>query len=642
MKSQHRIRRGTTLLACFICSFSGEKTAAADAPAPCAHYHAEKQPFFGDLHVHTKYSLDAATQGTQTTPDQAYRFAKGERLQLVQGVAQIGRPLDFAMVADHAELLGEVSLCSNPNSSHYHAWQCSLYRGWPRGAYYWFNFWSSIFAQRVGFCSDATTAPSALGADVCATASLGPWRAIQRAAEDHNDPESCRFTTFVGYEWTGGSVDGEYGNIHRNLVFRNANVPELPVSFIEANSAAALFDHLDAACPADDGADEACEAVVIPHNSNLSAGLMFPNAPSSAMLPQRARYEVLAEIMQHKGSSECYFNREKPLGNADEYCAFEALSVRSFTDSGPAEPTDGFLRDVLKTGLSLERQSGINPYQFGFIGSTDTHLGTPGLVSEQSFIGHGGAGKPANRVNAPSGRKDAGLPDLVDYNPGGLAVLWAEENRRDALFDAMKRREAYATSGPRLTVRMFGGPNISTAMCEAADFGRSGYRDGVAMGANVRNAGAAEHKPGVMRIALQALQDPNSVGLEQLQIVKGWVDRQGKAHEKVVGVAQSTSSHELDVQTCEVRGTSATKLCAVWQDPDFEATEHSYYYGRVLEGPTCRWSQRACIARGVRCDDPSTRVEGYEGCCAPGHRAQINERAWTSPIWYSPSAFAQP
>jgi len=639
MNVQNFTRWCRGLLVCCVCSVSSEQ-AAAETLAPCAHYRAEKQPFFGDLHVHTKYSLDAATQGTQTTPDQAYRFAKGERLQLAQGIAQIDRPLDFAMVADHAELLGEVSLCSNPNSSHYHAWQCSLYRGWPRGAYYWFNFWSSIFAQRVGFCADATTPPSGLGADVCATASLGPWRDIQRAAEDHNDPEDCRFSTFVGYEWTGGSVDGKYGNIHRNLVFRDANVPELPFSFIEADSAALLFDHLDSACRADGAPGLACEAVVIPHNSNLSAGLMFPNAPSSATQPQRARYEVLAEIMQHKGSSECYFDRNNPLGNADEYCAFEQLSVRSFTDSDPAKPTDGFLRDVLKTGLSLKRQTGINPYKFGFIGSTDTHLGTPGLVSEQSFIGHGGAGKSANRAATPSARNNAGLPDLVDYNPGGLAVLWAEENRRDALFDAMKRKEAYATSGPRITVRMFGGPNISAAMCEATDFAKSGYRDGVAMGATVM--GAQELKPGVMRIALQALQDPNSVGLEQLQIVKGWVDKQGKAHEKVVGVAQSANSHELDVQTCEVRGAGATKLCAVWQDPEFEPGEHSYYYGRVLEGPTCRWSQRACIARGVRCEDSDTQVAGYTDCCAPAHRAQINERAWTSPIWHSPSVLARP
>jgi len=599
---------------------------------PCPGYVAEKRAFFGDLHVHTKYSLDAATQQTRTTPDQAYRFAKGERLQIapwLDGVGQrsvrIDRPLDFAMVADHAELLGEVNLCSNPTSSHYDAWQCTLYQRWPRGAYYWFNFWSTLFAERVGFCNDGDRSNNNTEVDICAAAASGPWQAIQQAAKVHNDSASCSFTTFVGYEWTGGAADGSYGNVHRNVVFRNANVPDLPVDFIKASSASALFDQLDAACVAPD-----CEALVIPHNSNLSAGLMFRNSDSTKELMQRARYETLAEIMQHKGASECYFDAGNPLNNIDEYCRFEQLPVRSFTDSDPPQPGDGFLRHVLTDGLAIDQRTGTNPHQFGLIASTDTHLGTPGLVAEAPFVGHGGAGKPAS-----DSYDEPGLVDLLEYNPGGLAVLWAEENRRDALFDAMQRKEAYATSGSRMIVRLFAGEKLSPELCEADNFAMSGYRQGVPMGGVIQ--GTTNTKPRAMRVALQAAKDPRGVGLDRLQIIKGWVDADGETQEKVVDIAASRTSHQLDSSTCTVRGNSAAKLCAVWEDRDFNPDENLYYYGRILEGPTCRWSQQQCVAQGVRCDDPNTTAAGFEACCSAQHQPMIQERAWTSPVWYQPS-----
>ena len=613
--------------------------------APCPNYVEHKQPFFGDLHVHTKYSLDAATQETRTTPEEAYRFAKGEpigiapwRNGVAQRTVQLDRPLDFAMVADHAELLGEVALCSDPSSSHYHAWQCSLYRGWPRGAYYWFNLWSSIFAARVGFCGDESLASGDDSFEPCTRAARGPWQAIQRAAAAHNDSESCEFTTFVGYEWTGGSVNGEYGNIHRNVVFRDHHVPELPIDFIQANTSDTLFDQLDAQCVRGGLASLGCDALVIPHNSNLSAGLMFglkgSQSDSPKRLEQRARYEVLAEIMQHKGSSECFFDRSNPLGNPDEYCEFEQLSQRSFTDSGPPKIGDGYLRSVLTQGLGVERQTGVNPHRFGFIGSTDTHLGTPGLVAEDGFPGHGGAGKPPGDPTTDLSTS-AGLPDLLDYNPGGLAVLWATENRRAALFDAMRRREAYATSGPRMVVRLFAGPELPDGLCEADDFAPQGYRLGVPMGGLLETA---QHGTGAgMRIAMQAHQDSNSVGLERLQVIKGWVDAEGRGQEKVFDIARSPVVHELDSTTCEVRGASAARLCGVWQDPEFDPDETAYYYGRVLEGPSCRWSQRQCVAAGVNCDQAQTMTAGYESCCQAAHKPTIRERAWTSPVWFNPA-----
>ena len=196
-------------------------------------------------------------------------------------------------------------------------------------------------------------------------------------------------------------------------------------------------------------------------------------------------------------------------------------------------------------------------------------------MSESNFPGHGGAGKPGSQ------QEPQGLPDLLDYNPGGLAVLWAEENRRDALFDAMQRKEAYATSGPRMNVRLFAGTDLPAELCDSPNFAESGYANGVPMGGSIVSHGPLQR--GTVRVALQAAQDPNGVGLERLQIVKGWVDEQGKTHEKVVDVARSATKHRLDLQTCQVQGQSSAKLCAVWRDPEFDPAESTYYYGRVLD-----------------------------------------------------------
>ena len=583
----------------------------------CMDFEPLKKPFFGDLHVHTRYSLDASTQGTLTTPDQVYRFAKGEGLGIqpwIDGMPsrhlKLARPLDFAMVSDHAELMGETQLCSDAESAHFGAWQCLLYRQWPRGAFYWFNFWSAQYRERVGFCD---------GTDDCRLAAVGPWHDIRRAAEAHYDRSArCAFTTFVGYEWTGGASGEKHGNIHRNVVFRNARVPDLPISYFDAGSATALFKGLDAECR---DAGE-CESLVIPHNTNLSAGIMFEAPLDVPEARLRARYEVLAEIMQHKGSSECYFD---PLTSTDEYCGFEQLPTRSFSDNTPPQPNDGFLREVLKEGLERSRGLKINPFQFGFIGSSDTHLGAAGQVAEDTFVGHGGAGIPAAE------EIPIGLPDLLEYNPGGLAVLWAEENSRRALFTAMQRREAYATSGPRMTVRLFAGENLAHDLCADDGFAERGYALGVPMG------GSLDGRAGnPIRIAMQALKDAKSNDLERLQVVKGWIDAAGERHEKVIDIDVVGEPQKIDSATCEVAGRGAAELCAVWQDSEFDPTQPAFYYGRVLEGPSCRWSQRMCVANGVDCSNPESVSEGFEGCCASAHRPVIYERAWTSPVWYVP------
>lgn len=610
-------------------------TVTARGEEPCDQHDVLRRPFFGDLHIHTRHSLDAGTQGTMTTPDQAYAFAKGAALGvqpwLEDGQAarsiQLDRPLDFAMVSDHAELFGETSVCTDQAHPKFSAWQCHMYRRSPRLAYYWFNYWSAMEAERVGFCGEK--------GEVCLQAAIGTWKTMQHAAQAHDDPTSaCSFTTFIGYEWTGGFVGDASGNIHRNVVFRSAKVPPRAISFIDQPSAEKLYAALDAACRVEEG----CEAIAIPHNSNLSAGIMFPlqqvdgSARTSDINAVQARYERLAEIMQHKGASECYYG---PLDLTDEICVFEQLPERSFTDSTPPGPGDGFLRRVLAEGLQQQAKTGANPFAFGFIGSTDTHLGAAGAVDEAVFLGHGGAGLPAGK------KIPEGLPDLPQYNPGGLAVLWAEENSRDSLFEAMRRREAYATSGPRLIVRAFGGWNFEPSMCGSEDLVENGYAHGVPMGgelASPATEGAA------LTIVVEALRDSigphgsHGMPIERIQIIKGALSSEGELETSVINLVQDDGDVSLNPATCETQGQGATSLCAVWRDPDFDPAERAFYYARVLEHPVCRWSQRMCVAADVDCGRPETISAGFKGCCDAAHRPTIQERAWTSPIWYSPDA----
>jgi hypothetical protein len=600
---------------------------------PCAVVDPLKQPFFGDVHIHTRYSLDASTQGTRTTPAQAYRFAQGERVGIqpwtdngwAQRSLQLRRPLDFAMVSDHAELIGDVRMCNLPGEVGYSSWQCRLYRNWPRGAYYLFNYMATIEQTHLGMCGE--------DGQLCLQAALQPWREMQAAAEQYYDRSAdCSFTTFVGYEWTGMQGD-DGGNLHRNVVFRNARVPELPASFIEGPAAEQLWQSLDTHC---NQAGQGCDSLVIPHNSNLSAGHMFNRArdDGSAMTPlyaqTRARYEPLVEIMQHKGASECYFQQGV---TEDELCAFEQLPLDNIAGfNNPPTPDTGFIRKALNDGMSLQQRLGTNPYKFGIIASTDTHLGTPGAVEEDRFLGHGGAGVPARNQIPP------GLPDELTYNPGGLAVLWAEQNNRDALFDAMRRKEAYGTSGPRITSRFFGGWDFPAHLCEAPDRIALAYAQGVPMGGDLPTAPGGSAPTFLVAAGQDAgTSDSPGMPLQRIQVIKSWLDGDGQRREQVIDVAGDVDNRaSVNPATCETTGSGFAELCAVWTDEDFDPEQSAYYYSRVVENPSCRWSQRICVAAGVDCDNPGTIGKGYEGCCAAEHRPVIQERAWTSPIWYTP------
>jgi hypothetical protein len=600
----------------------------AEEREPCSHSVPERQPLFGDLHVHTARSQDASTQDTRITPRDAYRFARGEPLGIQPHAAdgrplrtvRLARPLDFTAITDHAEQIGEVHICSTPGARGYESLACRLYRAHPRLAFFLFNTRYSLSQTRWGFCgSDRAN---------CFAAAAAVWTEARDAAEEAYDRTSaCSFTSFVGYEWTASP---RTAHLHRNVIFRSDRVPDLPLSVLETGPhAIRLWQWLDEVCRQ---GIPGCDAITIPHNTNWSMGTTFASGITlggeitAEEAPFWVRYERLAEMIQHKGESEC----GAYPGVADEECGFEkAPNPYGWLDrDGDTDPMN-FTRGALKRGLELETELGINPLAFGQIGSTDTHLGTPGLVAERGHPGHGGAGKPGDTVF-----ESPGPPDFLTLNPGGLAVVWAEENTRESLFAAMRRREAYATSGTRPVLRFFGGWDFDASVCDSAQLATEGYAGGVPMGGDLPSA---PDDAGAPTFVVAALRDPHPNGgdLDQIEIVKGWLE-DGEAHERVDRVVGGDARADVDLASCGVRSDAPKSLCGVWTDPDFDPLESAFYYVRLREVPSCRWTQWACIDEGIRCDDPSGVREGWEYCCTDEVPRTIQERAWSSPIWFRP------
>lgn len=626
---QYRQRAARTSSACLfgLLALTGGSAFAAE---PCADYASERRAYFGDLHVHTNYSQDASWRmGARATPDDAYRFAKGEKISLPPYDAagesvrelQLARTLDFAMVADHAEGLAAVRMCRTlpPDERPY---LCGK---------------SAFLILAVSAVSKVLPFIDVLceeSSEACSTAYRAAWADTINAAEQHQD--NCNFTAFVGYEWSGSLL---MSNMHRNVVFRSASVPEVPISSIEEPYVEDLWRRLDEQCL---NAGIGCEAITIPHNANLSKGDMFSltqgngDAMDAETAARRARYERLAEIIQHKGASECFY--AAGVG-ADELCAFEQLSFGSFAEKYfpvlKEEPKNDsrYLREALKLGLSAKSSLGVNPFEIGFVGSTDSHIAASGGVEENNYGGHHGAQRIPGDGAGPL------LPDLVEQNPGGLAVLYAEQNTRDALFDAMQRREAYATSGTRIQLRLFAGWELPGDLCARSDAIEQAYQLGVPMGAVL----SPEGQSGAPRFFVSAARDSGALGvastpLQHVQIVKGWVTADGVSQERVYEVAgEPDSDASVDLSTCARSGSGHDSLCSVWQDPDFDPEQEAFYYARVMENPSCRWQQRVCVANAVSCSNPEQVPEMLRGCCDDSVPRTVNERAWSSPIWIAPS-----
>jgi len=628
--------------------------AAAAAPLgrrPCANRDPLRQPFFGDLHVHTGYSVDAWVQDTFATPDDAYRFATGEPIavppfstagQPLQ-LARIDRPLDFAAVTDHAEWLAEKALCTTPGSEVFNTQSCRIFRGETTSVFTPLLGLEGLAARMAGPAGflDRSREVCGGGARRCRDALLTVWHDTQAAAERWYDRSSaCRFTTFHAWEYSRAPASTK---IHRNVILRNEIAPELPFSWIDTPTAPELWRKLRDLCLE---TGSGCDAIAIPHNPNLSNGQMFaiwyrelPLEEQRAQASLRARMEPLVEMMQVKGESECRNGMYGVAGGPDELCGFEKLRDlpgQPLEDCGEATGSgalDGrgcvsrldYARYALLEGLREAERIGVNPYPFGFVGSTDSHLATPGAVAEWAYLG-----KFASTAESRLRVEDRLGPEIW-RNPGGLAGLWAEENSRDSLFDAMRRREAFATSGPRMAPRFFGGWDLPADLCEGGQLVEVGYERGVPMGGDLPQPPEGAGPP---VFAVSVLRDPGSGGhpgglLQRLQIVKGWVGDDGLFHQRVYEVAgDPDNGADVDLATCQPRGPGAQHLCGVWRDPEFEPTRRAVYYARAIENPSCRWSTLQCLGL------PAARRP--EGCRDPRVPRSIQERAWTSPIWFEP------
>lgn len=603
----------------------------------CSNYSATRMALFGDLHVHTSLSSDAYVFSTRTRPDDAYRFASGAgsarmdvitQSGLVRSQVTIPRPLDFAAVTDHAEMIGAPVVCTTPGNPGYETEICERFRAPWKSVGTLAEGVATIVALLGDLDSDAVCGEGGVTGARCLEGMKTAWEETQESAARFDAP--CDFTTFVAYEY---SANPEMSKVHRNVIFKNQTVPALPVSSRTKPDALDLWRSLAEECVE---AGTGCDAVTIPHNPNLSNGRAFSlDFGGAATLEGQREYarlrqsmEPLVEMFQIKGDSECRNGLVGVLGGPDELCNFE--KYRTPVSLPPEDCGDGvgggallgrgcftrrdFARYAIARGLTEEKRIGLNPFKVGFIGSTDIHEGLPGDTDE--WIRDG--------IARPQRTNSFGVD-----NPGGLAGVWAEENTRDSLFAALERRETFATSGPRIRLRFFGGTDLPEDLCSAPDMAKRAYASGVPMGSDLEKIG----NPKAPTFLASALADPGIAGhpgglLQRLQVIKVTADDQGRTTQRVIDIAGGPNHAGVDAATCEPRGEGAASLCAAWRDPEFDPKERAAYYARVVENPSCRAFTRACAnlsgdARPPACDDPKMR-------------RYAQERAWSSPIWYGP------
>ena len=616
---------------------------SADVRVPCAEHSRLRRAFFGDLHVHTGFSFDAWAYENRHSPADAYRFAKGEALDLPplgpdgQGarLAALRRPLDFAAVTDHAEFLGEMRLCTVAGSAAYDSELCHIIREDPESAVVKLGA-QTISSTPVRFDLCGNGDPTCI-----LDAAAERWGEAQAAAEEHYDRSaSCDFVTFVGYEYT---ATPSISNNHRDVIFRGSNVPALPTTYYEAQDAWQLWAALESECLK---AGTGCDVLTIAHNTNLSNGIMFqPSYPGASSIAQeramaelRARMEPVIEIFQHKGTSECRNGFAGLAADPDPLCDLEQQWPATAEDCGAGTGAGGmrlmgcvskldFVRNIFKAGLAEKQRLGVNPYRLGVIADTDTHNSTAGKTDENDFFGHVGTvdDTAEKRLGAGTTTHDA----LIN-NPGGLAVVWAEERSREAIFDALRRGESYGTSGTRIELRFFGGWGYGVGLCTSQSLVEQGYAEGVPMGGDLPPRLGA----GAPRFIVQAKADPGTPSapgtlLQRTEIIKGWIDSSGQWRESVIEVSGSaTNGATVDGATCEQSGPGDTELCQVWEDPDFDPSLPAFYYVRAVENPSCRWSSWECLRLPA--------AERPQECTSPLVPLATQEMAWSSPIWYAP------
>ncbi|AEG56940.1 DUF3604 domain-containing protein [Sinorhizobium meliloti] len=586
------------------------------------------RPFFGDTHLHTSFSMDAGAFGARLTPRDGYRLAKGEELISSTGQAvRLARPLDFLVVADHSDNMGffpdlfggKPELLADPLGRKWYDMIRSG-NGGEAAIDIITSFGAGKFKGPILYSPDSSQYRSA-------------WRETINAAEEANEPG--RFTAFIGFEWTSNTGGN---NLHRNVIFRDdakraSQVVPFTVLPPGSDNPRDLWKWM-AAYEEKTGGD----VLAIAHNGNLSNGIMFPmiepgrNAPIDREYAEiRSEWERLYEVTQIKGDGETH----PFLSPNDEFANFERwdegnldLTVAKTPDMLEFE----YARSALKNGLKLEKEVGINPYKFGMIGSTDAHTGLT-AVEEDNFFGKASNSEPsADRTSHPFVKQGDRVIMGWEQTASGYAAVWATENTREALFDAMQRRETYATTGPRMLVRFFGGFDFVAADADARSPATAGYTKGVPMGGDIGPAPAGK----APTFLVAALKDPLGANLDRYQIVKGWMDTAGELHERVYDVAWSDDrkpggdgklpavGNTVDVANATWTNTiGAAELVSVWSDPDFDPAEHAFYYGRVIEIPTPRWTAYDAKYFGVS--------------MPPEVPMTMQERAYTSPIWYSPA-----
>ena len=609
---------------------NAERLAKKPAYSPYVGRDYPTRPLFGDTHLHTSFSMDAGAFGARVGPRDAYRFARGEELNSSSGQpVKLARPLDFLVVTDHSDNMGffpdlfagKAEVLADPTGRRWYD-MIQAGKGGEAAIDIIVQFSQGTFPKNLMYFPGTR-------------AYKGAWQETIDAAEKYNEPG--RFTAFIGFEWTSNTGGN---NLHRNVIFRdNGDKASQVEPFtvyppLGSDNPRDLWKWMAAYEQKTGGS-----VLAIAHNGNLSNGRMFPliesftnKAVDKPYVEQRAKWERLYEVTQTKGTGEAH----PVLSPNDEFAAFE-LWDKGNLDGSVAKTKEmlefEYARSALQNGLKLEKELGTNPYKFGMVGSSDAHTGLSAL-EEDNFFGKTTPQEPSpHRLTATFINNAKTGVKIMDWEVGssGYAAVWANENTRASIWDAMQRKETYATTGPRMAVRLFGGWDFVAADATDRQPARIGYAKGVPMGGDLSNAPAGK----VPTFLAAALKDPIGANLDRYQIVKGWLDKSGKLHEKVYDVAWSggrkadangklpSVGTTVDVANANWSNTiGAPELIAVWRDPEFDPTQAAFYYGRVIEIPTPRWT--------------AYDVKRFGNKPLEGTAMTITERAYTSPIWYTP------